>query len=111
LAIAGQAKERRVRNVELLAGYGEATANAGLRDGVFPALGRTLPLRLAQPAQESELHEMRHRHEKEKCEIAQRRPAHLRYGQLPCRWVEARPLGKSQPCASSIQLHSFHLML
>ena len=70
MAIAGQAKERRVRNVKLLAGYGEATANAGFRDGVFPALGRTLPLRLAQPAQESELHEMRHRHEKEKCEIA-----------------------------------------
>jgi hypothetical protein len=58
LAIARQAKERRARNVELLAGYSEATANTGLRDGVFPALGRTLPLRLAQPAQESEFHEI-----------------------------------------------------
>jgi hypothetical protein len=70
LAIARQAKERRARNVELLAGYGEAMANADLRDGVFRALGRTLPFRLAQPAQRSELHEMRHRHEKEKCEVA-----------------------------------------
>jgi hypothetical protein len=70
LAIARQAKERRVRNVELLEGYGEATANAGLHDGVLLALGRTPPLRLAQPAQESELHEMRHRREKEKCETA-----------------------------------------